>query len=416
MNSTGKEIFVRITVAYIPTDKIIMHTEDFSERKYVEEALRESEQRLKFHFENSPLAVVEWDSNYIVTQWSAEAERMFGWKREETIGKPIMDLNMIYVDDIPKVNRTIERLGSGKEPLVVSSNRNYTKAGDVIECIWYNTVMLDKNGRMSSIMSLVQDITEKKMAEEVLQRDKDTLEKLVIERTKELLDKQIELEHARRLSDIGTLATTVAHELRNPLAAIKMAAHNIKRKSKTDEFDKHLFNIQKKVAESDHIINNLLFYSRLKVPHFEKINMRDILNDCVEIAVARFANSEVTVQTEYGTEGDITFTADQVQMKELFSNILNNAYDAVQDVSGKIVVKAGVEEGHLTVSVEDNGTGIPKEMMDKLFDPFFTTKAKGTGLGLAVCHQIVMLHNGTIKIESEPKKGTTVIVRLPLNN
>ncbi len=199
MNSTGKEIFVRITVAYIPTDKIIMHTEDFSERKYVEEALRESEQRLKFHFENSPLAVVEWDSNYIVTQWSAEAERMFGWKREETIGKPIMDLNMIYVDDIPKVNRTIERLGSGKEPLVVSSNRNYTKAGDVIECIWYNTVMLDKNGRMSSIMSLVQDITEKKMAEEVLQRDKDTLEKLVIERTKELLDKQIELEHARRL-------------------------------------------------------------------------------------------------------------------------------------------------------------------------------------------------------------------------
>ncbi len=195
-----------------------------------------------------------------------------------------------------------------------------------------------------------------------------------------------------------------------------MAAHNIKRKSKTDEFDKHLFNIQKKVAESDHIINNLLFYSRLKVPHFEKINMRDILNDCVEIAVARFANSEVTVQTEYGTEGDITFTADQVQMKELFSNILNNAYDAVQDVSGKIVVKAGVEEGHLTVSVEDNGTGIPKEMMDKLFDPFFTTKAKGTGLGLAVCHQIVMLRNGTIKIESEPKKGTTVIVRLPLNN
>ena len=89
--------------------------------------LRASEQRLKFHLENSPLAVVEWNSDYVVIQWSGEAERIFGWKKEEVLGKGINTLNMIFEEDIPIVNRTIERLSGGKERTVISSNRNYKK-------------------------------------------------------------------------------------------------------------------------------------------------------------------------------------------------------------------------------------------------------------------------------------------------
>jgi len=143
---------------------------DIAERKLMEDKLRESEQRLRFHFENSPLAVVEWDADFIVTQWSKEAEHIFGWKTREIIGKPIGSLNMIFEEDIPIVNHTMERLTTGFETVVISSNRNITKEKTIIECIWYNTILKDEAGKMSSVMSLVEDITERKKAENDLRK------------------------------------------------------------------------------------------------------------------------------------------------------------------------------------------------------------------------------------------------------
>lgn len=148
---------------------------DITDRKVAEEALRESEQRLRFHLENSPLAVVEWDAGYYVTQWSWEAERIFGWSAEEVIGSRIDTLNLIYRDDISIVERTMDRLSGGVERTVVSSNRNYTKSREVIECTWYNSVLLDDDGRMKSVMSLVEDITERKRAEEALRATNEEL-------------------------------------------------------------------------------------------------------------------------------------------------------------------------------------------------------------------------------------------------
>jgi PAS domain S-box-containing protein len=156
------------------------------ERKATESALRESEQKLKHHFENSPLAVVEWDTNYFITSWSKEAEHIFGWKAEEVVGKRIDSLNIIYEDDIPIVNNTMERLSGGREETVVSTNRNYTKSGDIIECIWYNSVLLDDKGRMASTMSLVADITERKKAEEALRRSEENI-RTILDATQESL-------------------------------------------------------------------------------------------------------------------------------------------------------------------------------------------------------------------------------------
>lgn len=522
--------------------KVAIFFNDISESKRAENALRESEQRLKFHFENSPLAVVEWDAKFIVTQWSSEAERIFGWKKDETIGKRIDTLNIIYEADIPIVNHTIERLTSGKEITVVSSNRNYTKSGSIIECTWHNSVLLDQKGNMSSVMSLVEDITERrkaekalkaseqkyrdlvetansmilrwtpdgiisyvnecglkffgytweemvgkdvqmtlpdrdsvtgadltrlaeniandpetykysenenvkkngerawviwankayrdergavreilcignditelKMAKDVLSRDKATLEKMVKDRTRELLQAHAELEHAKRLSDIGVLAATVAHELRNPLAAINMAAHNIKRKANNPELEKHFTNIQKKVIESDQIINNLLFYSRLKPPHLESIKFSEVLEECIESLENR-GKKEVKMIKDLGPIQNVRIEADPLQIKELIINILNNAVDAMPSERGRIKIAAENENEFVKVSIEDNGSGMDKNDLEKAFDPFFTTKAKGTGLGLSVCRQIVNMHGGTIELKSEPRQGTTVIVRLP---
>lgn len=142
-------------------------------QKKSEDALRESEQRLSIHLENSPLATVEWDSNFIITRWAGEAEKMFGWGRAETIGKPIMDLHIIYDEDIPIVQKVMERLTDGVSRHVISTNRNYTKDGRVIYCEWYNSVMLNPQGKMFSVMSQILDITEREKAEEALRENEE---------------------------------------------------------------------------------------------------------------------------------------------------------------------------------------------------------------------------------------------------
>lgn len=229
-----------------------------------------------------------------------------------------------------------------------------------------------------------------------------------------LLAAQQELDEAKHLSDIGMLASTVAHELRNPLAAINVAASNIKRKARRSRsFDPQIKTIEKKTAESDHIINNLLFYSRIKAAQREKMELSSVLDECIEVSQAGFQRS-VQVVKNYQVLQGLEIEADPVQMRELFSNILHNAYDAMDGRSGRLEIEGAREVSFVCVTIKDNGVGISPEHLRDVGRPFFTTKAKGTGLGLSVCNQIVSLHKGRLAIESEPGKGTKVILQLPV--
>lgn len=243
-------------------------------------------------------------------------------------------------------------------------------------------------------------------------RDKETLSRLVREQTKELLDAHMKLESAKRLSDLGVLATTVAHELRNPLAAISMAASNIRRKVHGLGIEKHIETIEKKVAESDQIINNLLYYSRIRPPHFENVKIVLVLEECIENS-RKQAKKRFEIERDLDGARDVTITADPLQAQEVFYNILSNAYDAVDDGTGRIEVKASRDAENVRVSVSDNGCGISKENIARIFDPFFTTKARGTGLGLSVCQQIIRMHGGDIGVDSEPGAGTVVAMTFP---
>ncbi|MDD5595116.1 MAG: ATP-binding protein [Candidatus Omnitrophica bacterium] len=262
---------------------------------------------------------------------------------------------------------------------------------------WTLVPILDENSEVDFLVFSLIDVTERKQAED----------KLIVTQ-KEVLE-------VKRLSDIGTLAATVAHELRNPLAAIRMAAYNIKRKKQDLPIDKHLENIDKKIIESDQIITNLLFYSRLKVPQLEAVEISKIIDEAVETAKSRASKQTVKFVRKVSNLKGVSLEADPLQLKELFGNILNNAVDAVLERKGKIeITSRGQDNGALEILITDNGTGIDQENLQKIFEPFFTTKAKGTGLGLTVCQQIVNLHNGDIAIKSIPGKSTTVKVILPL--
>jgi len=142
--------------------------------------LLESEERLRFHIENTPLAVVEWNNNFVVTRWTGQSEKIFGWKSSETLGKPLADLKIVYSEDLHIVQDTMEKLKSGDSRYVVSTNRNVTKSGEIRVCTWYNTILLDADGNLHSVMSLVLDVTQSKRAEERLNLLADTAGLLLV--------------------------------------------------------------------------------------------------------------------------------------------------------------------------------------------------------------------------------------------
>jgi signal transduction histidine kinase len=220
----------------------------------------------------------------------------------------------------------------------------------------------------------------------------------------------------KRLSDIGALSATVAHELRNPLGVIRAAAFNMRRKNQDSNLEKHLDRIDKKILESGQIINNLLFYSRIKSPHFESVRLVDIMKEAIEDAKAKYKGFGVIVKNSSRGLKTTMIEADSAQLLELFSNILNNAYEAFPEKKGMIDIKGAFDEhnGLVKISFIDSGCGIPEEIIHKVQDPFFTTKSQGTGLGLAVCFQVARLHGGNIEVASTKGKGSVFTVILPV--
>jgi PAS domain S-box-containing protein len=204
-----------------------------------------------------------------------------------------------------------------------------------------------------------QDITERRQAEEVLMRDNETLEKLASKRARALLKAHAELERSKRMSDIGRLSSTIAHELRNPLSAICAAAYNLQRKAKDPQLAKHFETINKKVLESDHIIQNLLSFTRIKSATIEKLNICDLVKDCIVTVSAKYAGWDVQLKKELDCTKDDIIEADPVQFRMLFCNILDNAYQALPDKTGTITVtvRKHADEAWKIVIV-DTGVGI----------------------------------------------------------
>src|ERR1035437_10316476 len=148
---------------------------DITARMRAEGARRENEERLRSHTDNSPMAVVEWSADLIITRWTGAAEKMFGWSAEEAIGKPITELPGICEEDLPIVQSVIQQLADGVSKHVFSTNRNRTRNGQVIHCEWYNSVLHDAGEKMTSVLSQILDITARKRAEETIARERQLL-------------------------------------------------------------------------------------------------------------------------------------------------------------------------------------------------------------------------------------------------
>ena len=393
--------------------------QDITPRKEAEEALKRNERRLGevnsllagiIDNTNDLIAAVDGDFNFIAMNqaYRQECLEIFGFDLK--VGENLAERLGHFPEDQKTAVHLFRKALQGKSELVTAEFGDPGKNRRIYE-LRFSPILGD--GVVIGAAQIGRNITERKKYEDLLKSDKEVFEGLVRERTQKLMETQAELERAKRLSDIGVLASTVAHELRNPLAAISMAASNVRRKAKMPEIERHLSTIQKKVIESDQIINNLLFYSRIKPPHLEPVLIHGILNESLEFLKGK-QKSGLRIFKETDSIKGLVLMADPVQMREVFNNVFNNANDAVPPGQGEIRILAKREKDFLVIEIQDNGPGIEKELQDKIFDPFFTTKAKGTGLGLSVCRQIIALHYGEIGVEKDFSRGTRIYIRLPL--
>lgn len=388
---------------------------DITERRKIEDELKESEIKYRTLAQTLPAAT------YIGIADDPGAKFYISPQIVQILGFPVDEINtssawanLVHPDDLEYASRAIEECKINHVPLKIEY-RMRTRDGRFVWVYDSARAVQYKPAGPFYLHGIILDISERKKAEEILKMDKENIERLVNERTSELLNVQAELEKAKRLSDIGALAAIVAHELRNPLGVIKMAMFNIKQKVKNPDIDSHINNVEIKISESNQIINNLLFYSRIKKPVIEKINLNKIIADCIDVAKKQFPDKKALISLESKAKNDIYLEADPVQIEELFCNILNNAFDAIPEDNGAIEVRIALKnETAVNIQIKDSGAGMDDAVLKKIFEPFFTTKTKGTGLGLCVCKQIVTLHNGTISIDSKKGTGTQVSITLPL--
>ncbi|MGA1823212.1 MAG: ATP-binding protein [bacterium] len=395
----------------VDTNLLVRSVRYAFERFKAEKIIRDSEAQFRALSENSPNMIFISKEDKVLYA-NKKCEEIMGYKRKEFYSPNfnIFSLNPAESRDMAKENLSAHVIGKQVHPF---ENTIITKTGKKIKTI-FTTKSIDYKGE-KAVLGIVTDITKLKEAEDILKRDKDAFERLVNKKTEELLATQEKLANIKRLSDIGALAATVAHELRNPLAVIQAAIYNIKRKRQNPALDKHLANIEKNIFESNQIINNLLFYSRIKTPQLEAVNSFDILNECITSVEERFNKERISIITKLKSLKTALIMADPIQIKEMFLNILNNAYDALIEINGTLEIGAELcSDKFVKFYFKDNGPGIHKDYLQKVCEPFFSTKSKGTGLGLAVCSQIATLHDGTIEITSEQGKGTKVTVCLPV--
>jgi two-component system NtrC family sensor kinase len=233
----------------------------------------------------------------------------------------------------------------------------------------------------------------------------------IIKRNKEM---EANLAQQGKMASLGVLSSGVAHEINNPLGVILGYASYIEGKiTPEDPNYTYIHEIKRESKRCKKIVQDLLSYARTPKPALEETDVNALLDQIVDFAANHTDMHHVSVVKKL-TPGLPRIMADGDQLRQVAINLILNAGAAMGE-GGRLVVSTSLDgEGFVNLQFADDGAGIPPDNLEKIFEPFFTTKARGTGLGLAITKQIVEQHQGKIAIESEVGRGTTVVIRLPV--
>jgi PAS domain S-box-containing protein len=411
-------------------------------RALAEEELRS--QREWFHVTLTSIgdAVIATDAVGRITFLNPMAATLTGWTQDEALGRPIGKIFRI-INELSRepgediVDRVL------KEGSVVSLANNtalITREGREIPIEDSAAPIKDTDGNVSGVVLVFHDGTEKRRAQQILQRSRDELEIRVKERTQELgeaydnLVKEVherkkveaQLRQAQKMEALGTLTGGIAHDFNNILAAIIGFAEMVVEDLPQDGQEvRRLKNVLKAAMRGRDLIRQMLTFSRKTEIEKKPLKLSSIMKETLKLLRASIPTTikiEGHIQEESGL-----ILADPTQIQQVLMNLTTNAAYAMRDKGGTLSLELSAcrpAEGeipdappgrYMKLTVQDTGIGMKPDIVDKIFDPFFTTKQReeGTGLGLSVVHGIVHQCEGHITVESEPGTGTTFTVYFP---
>ncbi|MDD5082035.1 MAG: PAS domain S-box protein [Dehalococcoidales bacterium] len=388
----GASIPVEINASVIeyegkPADMAIIR--DITDRKRTEEALRQTIETMRLMFDSVTDGILVTDLNGKITGVNESLVHLHGYTREEMIGLNITDL--VAPNDRTKVmENTKNTLENGK-----TTASEYTlltgKSGEFTADL-STAVFKDSYGNATGLVAVIRDITERKrMQEQLIVTD--------------------------RLASIGELAAGIAHEINNPLTSVIGFSQLLLNRDLGSDVRKDLEIVSSEAQRAVRVVKNLLTFARKHPTTKQMVDLNSVINKVLELR--SYEQKVNNIQVIKDLAPDLPeITIDYFQMQQVFLNIIINAEYFMNEAhhGGTMVITTIRSGDNIKIAFKDDGPGIPREILGHLFDPFFTTKevGKGTGLGLSICHGIITEHNGRIYAESEPGKGATFTVELPI--
>ena len=386
---------------------------DITERKRTEEQLRELSQRLTYHVDNSPLAVIEWGPDMRLIRWSGAAERIFGWKAEEVLGKRMEDFRWIYEEDAQQVNKVSSDLRTGGDPQRFSANRNYRKDGSVAHCEWYNTSLVDDSGNLRSILSLVLDVTERKKAEEALRASENelqllnqSLEQKVQEKTTQvrgLASDLVKVEQRER----NRISQILHDDLQQRVYALQMDLMGLRDALQVENATAYqeMSNIERQMEEIRQGMRHL------SVELSPPILQEEDLSQAIRWLAAQMLQ-QYKLPIEVHADGTFAVADQQLHVlvfncvRELLFNVVKHAQ------ASQAMVTLQKSDVGLEIEVRDNGRGFPIRPPKQDGEEAELSET----FGLPTIRHQLSFFSGGMEIQSEPGAGTRVVLSIPVKD
>ena len=390
---------------------------DITERKDRETQLR----KLSYAVEQSPAATVITDINGHFEYVNQRFIDVTGYTQEELVGKTpkLIRSGLTSLQVYEDLWHTIQ---SGSVWRGEMQNRR--KNG---ELYWEQQIISpihNELGEITNYIAVKEDITERKLAEETLHQKHAKL----LETERELLKAHDSLAEADRLESVGRLAAGVAHEVKNPLAIIRLGIDYLAKQYSQESNREVIDDVRAAINRADHVIMDLLDFSRQKPFSRRPININQVIDNAIQLVKHETKRRNIAVVINR-IDPIAPIYGDPDRLLQVFINLLSNATQAIgQDGSIEVVTRSillgecdlvrseadifRIGEPIITVDIRDTGPGFSAEHERKLFEPFFTTKpvGEGTGLGLAVSRNIVIMHKGSINISNRSEGGVSVLL------
>ena len=393
----GKTVWMRTTATAVHdrNDELVCGlgmVEDITKRRTAELALRRSEELFRLAFEEGPLGIWIIDKKGQCRRVNRAFAEMLGYSPEKLHGKTVLELTHPHDRSIQA--DYLRQLLQGSCRQYSLEKRYLNKDGLPVWTRLTATTVYDHDGMWLYGLGMVEDISQRKEAEDALRR-------------------------VERLASIGTLAAGIAHEINNPLGAIVLSADAaLLARVQPDGgeiVDASLRTIQAGALRCGRIVKSVLKFSHNEVSQKWLDDIGEVARRAKDMTKIMAADAGVAVRLELDRELP-RIKLNPTEIEQVFVNLLTNAVQA-SAAEDRVTVRIKQLGNELRIDVEDTGIGMTEKQLERIFDPFYTTKQStgGTGLGLSISHGIIQEHGGEIHVKSQPQTGTTMTVILPIS-